>query len=177
MEMKLKVLALCCFGFCSCQNLDRKEKTTPDQPSMFLLSKPFTELSQESKAVLAVKDYLLSKGHKLDSLYVYEISYSDSLCTIPNDSSIIPNPIKACFAIFNIEHRINHVYYLRISHENAQIIEENQGKNENDWQPLVIPSRPEFLKKEILLHYYFQQDSLVDVLSPLGHKEFRAFER
>ena len=132
---------------------------------MFLSSKPFTELSQESKAVLAVKDYLLSKGHELDSLYAYDISYSDSSCNIPSDSSFTPNPIEACFAVFNIEHRINHDYYLRISEENAQIIEENQGKNENDWQSLVIPSRPEFLKKEILLHYYLERDSVVDVLS------------
>ena len=157
MEMRLTVLVLILCIF-SCQNLGRGDKKTNDQQPVFS-SRPFIELLRESKAVLAVKDYLLSKGYEIDSLYAYEINYSDSLCNESHDTLFIPDPIKACFATFNIEHKVNHDYYDWIRKENNRRIKES--KNKDEWIPIIVPSTPGFLKKSILLHYYFEEDSVV----------------
>ena len=156
MRLTVLVLILCVF---SCQNLDQGDKKTHDQQSVFS-SRPFIELLRESKAVLAVKDYLLSEGYEIDSLYAYEITYSDSLYNEPRDSLFIPpDPIKARFASFIIEHKVNHDYYDWIQKENNRRIKES--KNKDEWIPIIIPSTPGFLKKSILLHYYFEEDSVV----------------
>ncbi len=121
---------------------------------------PFPVVVREGKAMLKVRDYLLSQGIFIDSMYV-NMSYSDSLCHVPD--STITNSINACFIILNIQHKTNYDYFNRIDRENARIMQENEGKKEIDWIPLLVPSSPEFLKKEILIHYYLKKDSIADI--------------
>jgi hypothetical protein len=118
---------------------------------------PFPVVVREGKAVLRVRDYLLSQGIFIDSMYV-NMSYSDSLCHVP--ASTITNSINACFIILNIQHKTNYDYFNRIDRENARIM---QDKKESDWIPLLVPSSPEFLKREILIHYYLKEDSIADI--------------
>ena len=56
----------------------------------------------EARAVLKVKDYLQAKGIDIDSLYVYEIGYSNS-CDIADETILTSDPINACVAVFNID--------------------------------------------------------------------------
>lgn len=121
------------------------------------IARPFPVLSREAKGLLRVHDYLQLQGMNTDSLYVYNIDYSDSLCTVSNDSNE-KDPLNACFAIFNIVHKINIDYYKEIEEENMKSIKEARDKDE--WTPLIIPSTPAFLKKDIIAYYYFAQDSI-----------------
>jgi hypothetical protein len=73
--------------------------------------------------------------------------------------------IDACIAVFNIEHKVNHDYYVNLKIENDQILEDYEKENEVFSEPLLIPSKPDFLRKEILLYYYFKGDSIIEILS------------
>jgi len=54
---------------------------------------------------------------------------------------------------------------LKTAVENARILEDYEKKNGEYSEPLLIPSKPDFLRKNILLYYYFERDSIVDGLS------------
>jgi len=160
MERKL-IIMMFCFLFYSCDYQERsvevsQQEVKYDSPTKNL-SRPFPVLSREAKGVLRVQDYLQSEGVNTDSLYVYNIAYSDSSCTVSYDS-IMPDPIDACFAIFNITHKINFDYYKEIERENMKRIKE--GTDEDEWISLIVPSKPPFLKKDIIVYYYFAQDSI-----------------
>ncbi|MGB3852104.1 MAG: hypothetical protein WA958_19215 [Tunicatimonas sp.] len=168
--MKLFVL-LVCVWLSACHESDPKAEKKTDEELELDLSRPFSKLYHKAKAgmleaeaVNKVRDYLLANGMDIDSLYVYKINYTDT-CNISNKTSFTSDPIDACIAVFNIEHKVNHDYYSRIDVENARKLKDYEKNNENYSEPLLIPSKPDFLRKEILLHYYFEQDSLVDVLS------------
>jgi hypothetical protein len=163
MEMRILIL-LVCIWFSSCHRSDDEVGKEVSKEAEFILSRPFSGLYLEAKAVLKVRDYLVSKGMDIDSLYVYEIGYSDS-CDISDDSKFSSDPVDACVAVFNIEHKVNHDYYLKIDRENARILEAQEKKNGDYSEPLLIPSKPDFLRKGILLYYYFEGDSIVDILS------------
>lgn len=157
MRLTVLVLILCIF---SCQDQGKKALDKhSNKYSLSLYSRPFVHFLREAQATIKVNEYLHTNEYNIDSLYIYNISYSDSLCRISSDSLFIPDPDGACFAIFNITHRVNHDYFQEIEEENERRIKE--AKNEDEWIPIVIPSKPEFLKKEILLHYYYKQDSVV----------------
>lgn len=157
----MRILVILFFLFFSCQHQEKEVLSTySNEIQTDFSSRPLAQFFREAKATLRVKEYLESNGFTLDSLYAYDISYSDTLCEVSYNSSFIPNTIEACFAIFNIEHKVNHDYYEWIENENNRIIKENEGKNEDEWEPLVIPSKPEFLKKNIVIYYYFDQDSV-----------------
>ena len=162
--MRMLVL-LVCIWLSACHKSDPELGKEVHEEPEFISSIPFHELYLEAKAVLKVKDYLHSKGMDTDSLYVYEIGYSDS-CNISIDSNLSSNPIDACIAVFNIEHKLNHDYYLRIEAENARKLEDHEKKTGDYSEPLLIPSKPGFLRKEMLLYYYFEEDSIADILSP-----------
>ncbi|WP_169714386.1 hypothetical protein [Algoriphagus antarcticus] len=136
-----------------------------------ITSIPFSELylnakpgRPETKAINEIKGYLLNEGWSIDSLYVYKINYSVS-CDISDETSFTTDPLNACIAIFNIEHKVNRDYYLRIEIENDKIYEDYEMKKRGKSEPLFVPGRPVYLRNEILLYYYFKGDSIVDVLS------------
>ena len=168
--MRLLIL-LVCVWLSACQKHGSEVGIETNKELEFILSRPFSELylnakagSLEAKAVKKVRDYLLAKGMNIDSLYVYEINYSDS-CDVSNETSFTSDPIDACIAIFNIEHKVNHDYYLKIGSENARILEDYEKKDGDYSESLLIPSKPDFLRKEILLYYYIDRDSIADILS------------
>lgn len=169
MEMRLLTLLIFVWlNACNKPSQDVGKKS--DVETELIPAKLFSELYVNAKAeipgsraIKKVSEYLLAKGMDLDSLYVYEIIYSIS-CEISEVTSFTSDPIDACIAIFNIEHKVNHDYYLKIEVENARI-SKNYEKKKGGSESLVIPSKPDFLRKEILLYYYFEGDSLIDVLS------------
>lgn len=159
--MRILIL-LSCIWFSGCHNPEVGKEVHEELE--FISSRPFSELYLEAKAVLKVRGYLHAKGMDIDSLYVYEIDYSDS-CDISDRTVFTSDPTDACVAVFNIEHKVNHDYFLKIEVENARILADHEKKNGDYSEPLLIPSKPDFLRKEILLYYYFKGDSIVDVLS------------
>lgn len=156
------ILAACLLIFsCQKENSTSKTGTVPNEFKISNSYQSFSFLAQEGKAVLRVKDYLLTHGISVDSLYV-NVSYSDSLCNVPADT-VMANSINPCFVILNMQHKVNYDYYKKLETENARIIQENESKNEIDWTPLLVPSKPDFLKKEILVYYYFKKDSIAEI--------------
>lgn len=163
MEVRLMVL-LVFIGFSACHKPNPEVVKMPSEEPHYISSRAFSELNLEAKEVVKVRDYLHAKGLDIDSLYVYEIFYSDS-CVISNRTVFSDDSIDACIAVFNIEHKVNHDYYMNLKIENDQILEDYENENEVFSEPLLIPSKPDFLRKEILLYYYFKGDSIIEVLS------------
>lgn len=158
--MKLFTIVFC-FLFCSCGRQERSTEVNHQGDEYNSLtyerSRAFPAVYREAKALLSLQDYLQSKGINTDSLYIYNIIYSDSLCTV-SDDLYTPDSLHACFAIFNIKHKINVDYFKKIEQENIKSIKGRTG--EDEWKPLDISSKPSFLKKDIIAYYYFGQDSI-----------------
>jgi hypothetical protein len=163
MELRLIIL-LVLIWFSACHKPNPEVVKMPTEVLDLISSRAFSELNLEAKEVLKVRDYLDGKGLDIDSLYVYEIIFSDS-CVISDRTVFSDDSIDACIAVFNIEHKVNHDYYMKLKVENNQILEDYEKENEVFSEPLLIPSKPDFLRKEILLYYYFKGDSIIEILS------------
>ena len=107
----------------------------------------------EKSAAKKTRDYLKSEGLNLDDFFVWDVSYPDSLDTMHEQGFTL---------VFDLAHRKTIDYIDSIETINSSLLEEHK---KDEFIPLAVPATGNISGLDRHIYYYFEQDSVVDVLS------------
>lgn len=116
---------------------------------------------REKEALTKIIQHLKSKGLDTDSLFIWSINYSDSDCSDEFDL-LEHNPMDACFVLFSLTHKNTIDYQDSLSKLNDQLATEHKDE---EWVPFIVPPTGNISGKDRGIFYYFEGDSIVDILS------------
>ncbi len=110
----------------------------------------------ENKVIAKVKKHLVSKKISIDSLLVSHVSYPDTTleCNLAYDGKF--------FMTIDLTHQMTVDYQSKIKEENTRLAKEHEGEES---VPVLPPPTGNISGKDRIISYYFEGDSIVDVLS------------
>ena len=151
MEMKSLFLVFAILLFACESKIEHTSFNTVEQ--YIVLTDYQGESLIEKSAAVKAKNYLKSKGLNLDDFFVWNVSYPDLLDSMHE---------QAFTLVFDLAHRKTLDYIDSIETINSSLLEEHKN---DEFIPLAVPVTGNISGLDRHIYYYFEQDSVVDVLS------------